>query len=894
MAEAIIVNDLGKRFNHYHADRPRTIMEAALSGFRGLGKVDQFWALRHISFTVQFGEMLGVLGHNGAGKSTLLQLIGGVSCADEGWVQVNGRIGALLDLGAGFSPDLTGRENVYVMAIAAGLTRREVTRRLETIVEFAELGEFIDNPLRTYSSGMQMRLAFSVAVHTNPQVLLVDEFLSVGDLAFQSKCLQRITQLKEQEGCAIVLISHSPDQIKNLCDRALWLKYGEIVAYGEPAVVTGQYTTEMRTTTQHLTPDRPVQRSSSGIELQVNHNRFGSLEAEITGVYLHPPSGLDAGDTLRVDIEYQATQLISAPIFSLSISREQDGQICLDTNTEAMGLALPDIQGNGHISLMVERLDLVKGNYFVNVGIFRADWSHAYDFHWHVYPLLIQSSPIHQAILAPPCQWQWMITLPPRSQAHDRTAAIANQVVSTSMATSETSELIAVDTPANMPIASLPAPDHLSKKAQPSIAIEPASQRSSAMMLWLLIFTVVGTGIRLWLAWKTNLQLPDTPARLGGDEPGYDGLAMGLLNGSFFQWPGRTPVYPMFLAACYALFGHSYAIVLYIQALVGAATIPLTFILACRFTGAWSSMMAAAMIACHPTLVYQPLRLYSETLYTTLMLATMLGMLWALEKPQVYRYIWAGVTIAITNLCRPTAMLFPFVLPVLMPWQWLWKRRLNLFAVYLSTIVLITAPWTYHNYRTHHVFLPYSVSIGALWQGSPEFYHLSAQGKNLLDIWAEQLNPAKNGGHDPFSIQGDRYFSKRAIASIKAEPLLYARYCIQKAAYFWIGNPVIDWPGHAIFSVKAMLPYFSKQQIAGKFLARLFPLVVCIAFWFIRRRWREFLPLLALVAYFMAIHAITYPEVRYSEPFYPVLVTIFATAVSDLQQRVGRSFQMSN
>ena len=239
MRDAITVQDLGKRFNRFHAEKPTTIMEVALSGLRKMRPVEQFWALRHISFTVAPGEMLGIIGHNGAGKSTLLQLIGGVSHPDEGRVKRHGRIGALLDLGAGFHSDLTGRENVFVTAIVAGLTRREVARSFQSIVEFAELEVFIDSPVRTYSTGMQMRLAFAVAVHTHPDVLLVDEFLSVGDVAFQARCLARIAQLKEQ-GCAIVLISHSAEQVQQLCDRALWMKHGTVMTYGEPEIVAGQ------------------------------------------------------------------------------------------------------------------------------------------------------------------------------------------------------------------------------------------------------------------------------------------------------------------------------------------------------------------------------------------------------------------------------------------------------------------------------------------------------------------------------------------------------------------------------------------------------------------------------------------------------------------------------
>lgn len=410
MHPVIIVQGLGKRFSRYHAERPTTIMEAALSGLRRIKPQEQFWALRDISFTVPSGQMLGIMGKNGAGKSTLLQLTGGVGHADQGRVQVNGRIGALLDLGAGFHSDLTGRENVFVSGVVAGLTRREVARSFDAIVEFAELETFIDNPVRTYSTGMQMRLAFAIAVHTNPDVMLVDEFLSVGDLSFQAKCLTRIAMLKAN-GCAIVLISHSPEQIQELCDQALWLRQGQIVAYGEPEVVAGQYIAEMRSETQLRTPvaQLPI-LTPSGAELRVNENRFGSLELEIVNLRLLDPRGnlvavIEPGDPLHIVIDYACRQPIPAPIFGVNIS-QADGTVCYDTNTSTIGLSLPLIQGSGQISLRLKRLDLKGGKYFVNVGIYEQDWAYAYDYHWHVYPLLIHSNRIEKGILSPPHHWK--------------------------------------------------------------------------------------------------------------------------------------------------------------------------------------------------------------------------------------------------------------------------------------------------------------------------------------------------------------------------------------------------------------------------------------------------------------------------------------------------------
>jgi lipopolysaccharide transport system ATP-binding protein len=404
MRDAILVHNLGKCFKRHHSKRPHTLMETVLSGWREFKPAQTFWALRHVNFTVAPGEMLGIIGHNGAGKSTLLQLVGRVGQPSEGHVSTRGRVGALLDLGAGLHGDLTGRENIYVTAVVAGLRQRDVTRRLDEIVAFAELQPFIDNPVRTYSTGMQMRLAFAIAVHTDPDILLVDEFLSVGDLAFQSKCLERIADLKAS-GCAILFISHDPQQVQRLCDRALWLRQGTVIADGEPAVVVGQYKAEMQTETQRRTLLNFPQIPATEELLQINHNRFGSLEVEILDVSLSPNADLQSGDSLSIQITYQASKPVASAIFSVTIST-QDGRICFDTNTALQGVSLPPIEDRGQITLQIERLDLAQGQYFVDVGVFHHHWDYAYDYHWHVYPLQVRSPTSSKGIVHPPHYWQ--------------------------------------------------------------------------------------------------------------------------------------------------------------------------------------------------------------------------------------------------------------------------------------------------------------------------------------------------------------------------------------------------------------------------------------------------------------------------------------------------------
>jgi lipopolysaccharide transport system ATP-binding protein len=240
MEDAVIFKRVGKRFRRYHVDAPGTIHEALLRGFRKLAPADVFWGLREVDFRAEKGRTIGVVGRNGAGKSTLLRLIAGVGRADEGTIEVRGRVSALLNLGTGFHPELTGRENLLINGVIGGLTKRELARRFDAIVDFSELEEFIDTPLRAYSSGMQMRLAFSIAIHCDPEILLIDEVLAVGDVAFQRKCMDHIMRLKAA-GCTIILVSHDTGVIADLCEQALWLQAGRVACIGPSGEVVDRY-----------------------------------------------------------------------------------------------------------------------------------------------------------------------------------------------------------------------------------------------------------------------------------------------------------------------------------------------------------------------------------------------------------------------------------------------------------------------------------------------------------------------------------------------------------------------------------------------------------------------------------------------------------------------------
>jgi lipopolysaccharide transport system ATP-binding protein len=291
-----------------------------------------------------------------------------------------------------------------------GLTRREVAQHFESIIEFAELQGFIDNPLRTFSTGMRMRLAFAVATHVVPDILLIDEALSVGDVSFKAKCLHRITKFKAN-GCTIFFVSHDTTQIQRICDKVLWLRGGQLIAQGDPKMVVGKYVRAMTTETKKRTPIlRSHVRTPTGNKLQTNNNRFGSLELEIFAVHLLdsdklPITELDSGNPLYIEIEYLTSKHIKSPIFGVAIS-DEDRQVCSSTNTIAAGITLPTLHGRGKVTLHLERLDLKGGHYYVSVGVYKSDWTYAYDYHWQVYPLFIRSKGSSKGLLYPPHRWK--------------------------------------------------------------------------------------------------------------------------------------------------------------------------------------------------------------------------------------------------------------------------------------------------------------------------------------------------------------------------------------------------------------------------------------------------------------------------------------------------------
>jgi len=407
MSEVTIrAQGLGKRFRLYDANHPRTLRELLAGGWRRARSAGDLWALRDVDLNVGPGEMLGVVGHNGSGKSTLLRILGGVMRPDEGVVSTVGRISGLLELTMGMHPDLSGRENVMISGIIAGLTRREVQARFDSIVDFAELEDFIDSPLRTYSAGMKMRLGFSVAMHVDPGIMLIDEVLAVGDLAFQNKCLNRI-QTFIQAGSAIVLITHDLANLQTLCTQALWLRDGQVAGYGRPDAVIDAFRNEMMVGTHHLTSDRSSDRR---LPLELEQNRFGSMEVTIEAVRIlnaagQPVSRFEPGEALTVEADLNSPGEITT-IHAVLIIGNPERYDIVNINSGDFGEPLKVSGKSGStLRLSIESLPLAGGDYSVSIGVYRDDWSRTYDYHSHAYRLEVAHSKVLSGFIAPQHRW---------------------------------------------------------------------------------------------------------------------------------------------------------------------------------------------------------------------------------------------------------------------------------------------------------------------------------------------------------------------------------------------------------------------------------------------------------------------------------------------------------
>jgi ABC-type polysaccharide/polyol phosphate transport system ATPase subunit len=436
---AIALTHVTKLYRRYGGRQFATLKSALLqrSLARDLAPAETFTALDDVSFAVAAGQTLGVIGRNGSGKSTALKLVAGITKPTSGTVDVRGRISALIELGAGFHPEISGRENVFINGIMLGLSRREVQRRFDDIVDFAEMQEFIDAPVKTYSSGMYMRLGFAVAVNVDPDVLLVDEVLAVGDEAFTHKCLDKFAEFKRRNK-TILLVTHSLGMVERFCDEAVWLDAGRKRGEGDPARVVGAYVTDVERQEEQFLAASDARHMADAGKAAANvaagpvdagdvaadmsraaEGRWGSGSVRIEDVTLHDADGREThifhtGEALSVRLHVRAAVPVKDFVFGIGIYNAE-GLCVYGTNTDIEEHVSEALQGQGEARFEVEALDLVEGTYKLDVAVHKRDGA-PYDYHRLLYTFRVKSRLKDVGIYRPRHRWQFAggITLRPK------------------------------------------------------------------------------------------------------------------------------------------------------------------------------------------------------------------------------------------------------------------------------------------------------------------------------------------------------------------------------------------------------------------------------------------------------------------------------------------------
>ena len=377
----ISVKNVKKMFRVYR-DRGNTLKDRIL--FAGRRKYEEHWVLNGVSFEVKRGEAIGLIGQNGCGKSTTLKMLTKILYPDEGTIEMKGRVSSLIELGAGFHPDLSGRENIYTNASIFGLRRKEIDERLEDIIAFSELEAFIDDPVRTYSSGMYMRLAFAVAINVDADILLIDEILAVGDAAFQAKCFRKLQEIKGR-GTTIVIVSHAMSQLELICDRSIWVADGLVRMDGKPRDVHPRYMEWMSRKNQQeeKKEDERENGEASETDSEGNLKRWGSGEARMTGVKVIGADGTERTDfsprdPFTIHIDYTAKKQLDDAVIGLAIYRS-DGTLVYGTNTLIDTSAPVTLQTEGTIDLRIDGLPATNGSYSIDLALHRPDGFN-YDF----------------------------------------------------------------------------------------------------------------------------------------------------------------------------------------------------------------------------------------------------------------------------------------------------------------------------------------------------------------------------------------------------------------------------------------------------------------------------------------------------------------------------------
>ena len=432
---AIVARDLTKVYRRFlHQNQFKTLKSALLTGslLSDLRPDETFTALDGVSFDVPAGATFGVIGANGSGKSTLLKLLAGITKPTRGTLAVAGRISALIELGAGFHPEISGRENVYINGIMLGLNRREIEDRFDEIVEFAEMRRFIDAPVKTYSSGMYMRLGFSVAIHVEPEVLLIDEVLAVGDEAFTRKCLDKIGEFRRR-GRTILIVTHSLGLVEKMCDDVLWLRQGRVADRGDPKRVVDAYLTFVAGGEEALLAGgKDAASSSSGPAPEegpgeaaaspdnapgeppgptgYRQGRWGSHEVEIAAVRLLDDRGRERhvyvpGERLTIALAVTAAQPVDDFVFGIGVFTA-DGVSVYGTNTHLEDFIPSRAAGAGEVRLHLDDLRLVEGTYLLDVAVHRRDGT-PYDYHRGLYSFRMKSRIKDVGVYRPAHRWEF-------------------------------------------------------------------------------------------------------------------------------------------------------------------------------------------------------------------------------------------------------------------------------------------------------------------------------------------------------------------------------------------------------------------------------------------------------------------------------------------------------
>lgn len=351
---AITISDVSKRFRIYHS-RNQSLKGALLQ--RSRGSYEDFWALKDITFDIPEGKTFGLLGHNGSGKSTLLKCIAKILTPDTGSIAARGRVAAMLEVGSGFHPELSGRENIYLNGEILGMSRREIDRKFDDIVDFSGVEQFIDQPVKNYSSGMYVRLGFSVSIHVEPDILLVDEVLAVGDMEFQTRCMGKFADFR-QEGRTVVVVSHGLEQMRTFCDEAAWLDHGILQDVGPASPIIDTYSVV----------------AHGAQEVAGGGTRFGSgeiqiIQIEILDSHSQPMRTFITGDEMTLRLHYEAHEDIDRPVFGVSVDT-RDGQVVWGLHGLDAGFQPQRIPaGCGHLDVVIPRLMLRPGSYLVSAAI---------------------------------------------------------------------------------------------------------------------------------------------------------------------------------------------------------------------------------------------------------------------------------------------------------------------------------------------------------------------------------------------------------------------------------------------------------------------------------------------------------------------------------------------